>query len=330
LSSRKETKNIAKIIMKNRSKLVSSHRVRRTAVGYKIRNGELTNEVGIIIFVTKKQDEDKLRSLQVEPVPKEIEGVCTDVQEISIYPRLADDARYDPIKGGIATIRFPDPYVGTLGIIIRMRRKLYAITNNHVGANEDVLGMKPPAAKKGDPWVQPSSGSVPADLIARLYKWNRLKPQAPGNINHYDVAIGEIVHRGLSRQVNDSEIQDIGQVRGLEDINLDDIVMKRGRTTLKTVGRVIATDARFYVQYHGYNCDFEDQVAIIGHPDPAVPFSLGGDSGSIIISSEPDSRTNAYKVKALLFAGGVNAETGFDETFASPMRRITNDLLLKI
>lgn len=52
-----------------------------------------------------------------------------------------------------------------------------------------------------------------------------------------------------------------------------------------------------------------------------MPFSLGGDSGSCIISSEPDGCSNAYKAKALLFAGGENEETGFDETVASPIRK---------
>jgi hypothetical protein len=328
-SSKKETQNIAKIIQKRRSELVSDYRIRQTAVGYKIKDGKLTDEVGIIIFVSKKLDESKLQSLQIQPIPKHIEGVVTDVQTARFFPRMADDSRYRPIEGGIATIRHPSQYVGTLGLIVRKRNKLYGITNNHVGANEDVLGTRPPAAKKGDPWVQPSNGSVPRDLIAKLYRWNRLRPQAPSNVNYYDFAMGEIVEPALSGAKN-NEIKDIGAVKGSEDIDLGNIVMKRGRTTLKTVGRVIATDARVYVPYQGYNCDFIGQVLIIGHPDPNVPFSLGGDSGSCIVSSEPDARTNAHKLKALLFAGGENEETGFDETVASPIRRIMRDFALRI
>lgn len=329
MSSKKETDNIAKIIQKRSSELRYDYRIRQTAVGYKIKNGKLTDDIGIIAFVSKKQDESKLRSLQIEPIPKHIEGVVTDVQTIRFFPRRADDSRHRPIEGGIATIRHPSEYVGTLGLIVRKANKLYGLTNNHVGANEDVLGMRPPAAKKGDPWVQPSSGSVPRDLIARLYKWNRLKPQSPGNVNYYDFAMGEIVNPGLAGAKH-NEIKDIGLVKGTEDINLGDKVKKRGRTTLKTTGRVIAVNARVYVPYQGYNCDFTDQVTIIGDPDPNVPFSLGGDSGSCIVSSEQDGRTNAHKAKALLFAGGENEETGFDETVASPIRKIVRDFGLKI
>jgi hypothetical protein len=327
--ARKETQHIANLIQKRRSELISSYRIRQTAVGYKIKDGKLTDDVGIIIFVSKKQDESKLRALQIEPIPKHIEGVITDVQSIRFFPRMADDAKYRPIEGGIATIRYPSEYVGTLGLIIRKGNRLYGITNNHVGANEDVLGMRPPAARKKDPWVQPSNGSVPKDLIARLYKWNRLKPQGPGNINYYDFAMGEIVNPGLS-DAKYNEIKDIGLVKGIEDINLGDKVTKRGRTTLKTTGRVIAVNARVYVPYQGYNCDFAEQVTIIGDPDPKIPFSLGGDSGSLIVSSESDVRTQAHKAKALLFAGGENEETGFDETTASPIRKIVQDFGLKI
>ena len=329
MSSKKETQSIAKIIQKRRSDLLYDYRIRQTAVGYKIKDGKLTDDIGIIAFVSKKQDESKLQTLQIEPIPKHIEGVVTDVQTVRFFPRMADDSRYRPIEGGIATIRHPSRYVGTLGLIIRKANKLYGITNNHVGANEDVLGMRPPAAKKGDPWVQPSAGSVPRDLIARLHKWNRLKPQSPGNVNYYDFAMGEIVNPGLAGAIH-NEIKDIGLVKGTEDINLGDKVMKRGRTTLKTTGRVIAVNARVYVPYQGYNCDFTDQVTIIGDPDPNVPFSLGGDSGSCIVSSEPDGRTNTHKAKALLFAGGENEETGFDETVASPIRKIVRDFGLKI
>jgi hypothetical protein len=329
MSLNKEAQSVAKIIQKRRSELLYDYRIRQTAVGYKIKDGKLTDEIGIIAFVSKKQDESKLRSLQIEPIPKHIEGVVTDVQTVRFFPRIADDSRYRPIAGGIATIRHPSRYVGTLGLIIRKAGKLYGITNNHVGANEDVLGMRPLAAKKGDPWVQPSTGSVPRDLIARLHRWNRLKPQSPGNVNYYDFAMGEIVNPGLAG-AKSNEIKDIGLVKGIEDISLGDKVMKRGRTTLKTTGRVIAVNARVYVPYQGYNCDFTDQVLIIGDPDPNVPFSLGGDSGSCIVSSEPDGRSNAHKAKALLFAGGENEETGFDETVASPIRKVARDFGLRI
>src|SRR5512145_893339 len=105
MESQKMTTKIADTIKKRRTELVSRFRVRQTAVGYKIKSGKLTNEVGIIVFVSKKQDKSKLRSLQVEPIPKHFDGIVTDVQAVRFYPRMADDRRHRPIEGGIATIR---------------------------------------------------------------------------------------------------------------------------------------------------------------------------------------------------------------------------------
>ncbi len=87
----------------------------------------------------------------------------------------------------------------------------------------------------------------------------------------------------------------------------------------------MAVDARVYVPYQGYNCSFEGQVIIVGDPDPNTPFSLGGDSDSFIVSSEANPSTGAYRVKALLFAGGENEETEFDETIGSPIGKIVRD-----
>ena len=35
------------------------------------------------------------------------------------FQGAVDDKRYRPIEGGIATIRYPNDFVGTLGIIIK-------------------------------------------------------------------------------------------------------------------------------------------------------------------------------------------------------------------
>lgn len=324
----RDAKKIAALIKNHRSEFITRYRVRQTAVGYKIKNGKITDNVGIVVYVTKKQSESKLRSLQVEPIPKQIEGIITDVQPVRFFPRRADDTRYRPIEGGIAAIRHPSNYVGTLGLIIKKGNDLYGITNNHVGANEDVAGIKP-SAKKGDPWIQPSSGRPKKDIIARLYRWNRLKPHSPGNTNYYDFAMGKIIGPVLNG-AKDHIIRDVGMVNEIQSIKLGDKVVKRGRTTRKTIGKVIAVHARIYVPYQGYNCDFSNQVTIVGYPNPRKPFSLSGDSGSCIVSLETYGTNKSHKAKALLFAGGENEETGFDETIASPMSKIARDFGFKI
>ena len=332
--SEKLIAHAVKVIEKHHKRLIKMSKVKQMGVGFKITDGQITNTVGLVVFVTKKPTDEQLRTQQIEPLPKQIDGVVTDVVEIpgGFRPRGPDDARYRPFSGGVAMINPRTPGTGTLGLVLRKvgkkSSKLYGLTNNHIGANEDVKGMSPPAAKKGDSWVQPGAhggGKAPKDVIAKLYKWNRLIPSAPGMVNHYDVSVGEIVHDSLPH-AKPYEIMDIGAVKGMDDINLGDKVMKRGRTTLDTTGRVIAVMQSVQVEYSGYPCDFAGQVAIAGD-SPSSPFSLPGDSGSLIVSANVDNE-GAHKAKALLFAGGESSD-GIDITIASLIRRVAKDFRLK-
>jgi hypothetical protein len=240
-----------------------------------------------------------------------------------------DDGRYRPIDGGEAMIMAGVLASGTLGLTVKSNGQLYGITNNHVGANEDVEGQ-PPTAQEGKDWVSPGAhggGQDPQDAFAKLSKWNRLKPQGTGE-NYYDFSMGSIIKANL---VEPYKIKEIGQVEGIEDIELGQKVMKYGRTTRKTVGRVIAVGVHTDVAYgeQGIPCDFVDQVDIVGDPDPAIPFSLPGDSGSAIVSTDGPP----YKLKALLFAGGPgngNGNGNIDHTIASPFQRIANDFNLEV
>jgi len=339
-----KVREVSRVIRKHRLKLISNSKVKQVGVGFKFRNGQMTDTVAIVTFVTKKQTDKELRTQQIEPVAKEIEGIQTDIIEIPggfrLRQPIADDSRHRPLSGGVATINYRLPASGTLGLIVKRRGstssstsdKLYGLTNNHVGANEDVEGLSPPAAKRGDGWTHPGAhggGTVPNDVIAKLYRWNKMKPTAPGVVNYYDVAVGGLIKkRSSAAEATPYNIMDIGRVTGMEDSNLGDKVVKRGRTTLKTNGivAVILQDAE--VEYNGYPCSFTDQIIIVGDPQ-TIAFSQPGDSGSVIVSAKKDSRTNAYKTKALLFAGGTSSN-GIDYTIASPIKRIAKDFGLRI
>ena len=341
----KTVNEVLRVLHKHKTDLILRNKIRRTGVGFKIKDGKVTEDVGIIIFVRNKPSIQALLEERTEPVPKEIEGYKTDIINIPLgfTPRLnrllltsvlLDDLRHRPFSGGAAIINATgEPATGTLGMVVNksgVSDKLYAITNNHVGANEDVEGVEPPTARKGDPITQPGAhggGRVPDDVIANLSEWNRLKPSSPNNVNYYDFAMAEITAESKA-MAKPYEIMGIGKVRGIEEIHLGDKVMKRGRTTQKTIGRVTAVAIESTVDYQGYPCNFMDQVAITGIPE-TTPFSLPGDSGSIIVSANKISGRNSYGVKALLFAGG-RSEDGIDHTIASPIKRIADDFDLDI
>jgi len=295
----------------------------------------MLNTVGILIFVTKKRPKPQLLMQNIELVSKKLDGIPTDVIEIpaGFKPRVVDDARYRPFSGGVAMINYLTQGTGTLGVIVKRlvtSSKLYGLTNNHVGANEDVEGLVPPAAKIGQHWIQPGihgGGKVPNDVIARLYKWNRIKPRAPNQVNYYDAAVGEITAKSLP-QAQAYQVKDIGTIKGIENTKLGDKVLKRGRTTRKTVGMVsgfILPPSIISVEYRGYSCDFTDQIMIVGQPCRS-PFSQPGDSGSLVVSAS--STNGTYKAKALLFAGGRSSD-GIDYTIASPIKRVAKDFGLK-
>lgn len=326
------------VIKTRGDELKSNKKLGPMAVGYKITNGKITDNIGIIAFVTKKYNKTELLANKIEELPKEIDGYPTDIIEIPDGFKLrADDFRHRPFAGGVATVNSKTKGTGTLGLVVRKKSdpfgKMYCITNNHIGANEDLDGMNPSSAKKGDFWIQPGTqggGSVPNDIIARLDTWNRIMPRAPGKVNYYDVAIGEITE-SAEKFARLYEVLGIGSVEDIEDMNIGDKVMKRGRSSLKTVGMVFAKLAypeMIPVDFANYTCDFTDQAIIVGNP-LTTPFSRDGDSGSIITSATKDLNTDAYKAKGLLFSGTQTAD-GTDLSIANPINRIIQDFGLFI
>lgn len=336
-TSKKDVRSISELVKKNHTQLVSNHKVKKFGVGFKSIDGRLTDEISLIVYVRSKQNLSTLRQNNVTPIPKEIDGIKTDVKALPLGVNLQvlrmletvtapDDGRYRPIIGGEAMIMAGVPATGTLGAVVESNGELYGITNNHVGANEDLEGQTP-TAEEGNNWIQPGAhggGQDPQDAFANLSKWNRIKPQALGQDNYYDFSMGRIT---TTDKVRPYEIKEIGKVEGIEDIELGDIVMKYGRTTRKTVGRVIAVGVGHIDIGYGEQplmCDFTDLVDIVGK-DITEPFSLAGDSGSLIVSTD----SAPYKAKALLFAGGPD-EHNINHTFASPIKRIASDFNLDI
>jgi hypothetical protein len=113
----------------------------------------------------------------------------------------------------------------------------------------------------------------------------------------------------------------LGKLAGLGDAILakDDAVSKVGGTTVKTAGRVTAFELDdVVVQFDTGLLRFNNQVEIEGTGD--APFSLGGDSGSLIVDSD-------RRAVGLLFAGGDHGGTnGKGLTFANPLRAVLDAL----
>jgi hypothetical protein len=148
--------------------LLAKPNVVGVAVGLK--NG--VGEPSVVVLVERKVPVAALSA--AESVPKEVDGVKTDVLEIG-YPRAYDSPRdrFRPeIPSGVSIGHYKIT-AGTLGTIVtdRTTGEKLILSNNHVLANSN-------NSLVGDPILQPGSadgGQNPADMVARLERFVTLR-----------------------------------------------------------------------------------------------------------------------------------------------------------
>ncbi len=272
-------------------------------VGEKVTSGMRTGELCVKVLVAKKYPKGKIGA--ADRIPASIDGIPTDIEGVG-YPKkflIPQRRRQRPVPGGVSGGLDRDAvrvrFAGTLGVIVidrEDRHTLYALSNNHVLANEN-------RANVGAGVVQPATldGGRNTARVARL---TRFVPLKFDNVRNWmDAAIAEFVGAvGVSRT-----ILDIGAPTGPGGPSLHLLVRKSGRTTGLTEGivRSIRFDV-FNVQYEQGMVRVDGVMVIEG---VAGSFSRPGDSGSAIV--DPQGR-----VVGLLFAGSDVV------TFAIPISRI--------
>jgi hypothetical protein len=255
-------------------------------------------------------------------IPKTIKGVPTDVIEtgeirvIPPEPLAAADrkARHRPAPGGVS-IGHVNVTAGTFSCLVRRDGAIYILSNSHVIANSG-------DAMKGDAIVQPgiydggqnpedrigsladfvpitfSGGLLPPtecpigngaagalNLVARLFGRTTRVYAAGDTDNYVDAAIALPDPENVS-----PNILKVGIPRGTRVAELGDTLVKSGRTTGLTTGKVEQVNVTVQVQYG------EGKVAVFTDQIMAGAMSQGGDSGSAVL----DSNRN---VVGLLFAG---------------------------
>jgi hypothetical protein len=162
----------------------------------------------------------------------------------------------------------------------------YILSNNHVLADCD-------NASVGDPILQPGliDGGNPNNPIAELTDF---EPIMNGGPKTMDAAIARL----LDINSVDPKILEIGRVEQPPMASgRYQSVRKCGRTTAHTVGIVMGVAEDIRVRYDKVYVNFEDQLAIHSF---SVPFSGGGDSGSLVVDAV------SRRAVGLLFASGLN------------------------
>lgn len=280
-------------------------------VGFKYVKGKRTDEIVVRVLVKEK----KKQVPENQKVPKEINGIKTDVIEMEVFPLvllkaldelapLADSTKYSTAKGGISigperTIPASNGNqyitVGTLGCIVKdnATKNPLLLSNAHVMAVTNDW-------HSGDYMCQPGrmdGGVAGTDRIGSL---DRVVLS-----QHVDGAVCS-----LSGRTHDCSIIDIGDVKGSASAALNAAVSKRGRTTLLTKGFVDSINATISLDYsyvdtgvswvNGFGVHTLKNLIGI-RPDTSVnpKFSDHGDSGSVVIDANK-------KVIGLLFAGNTS------------------------
>ena len=206
---------------------------------------------------------------------------------------------------------------GTIGAFSRSRQdgSSLVLSNNHVLANENTANI-------GDTILQPGrfdGGQDPADKIGTLLKFVPLDFQNP---NYFDCATALI---DGSIQFDAEDLDTAGKLSTATPIALQgqEQLRKIGRTTGLTHGSVSAIEVdNVAVAYDHGQAQFNQQIEIAGNG--GLPFSQGGDSGSLIFDQN-------LAPAALLFAasdrGGPN---GLGVTYANPLQGVLDALAVDL
>lgn len=299
----------------------------------------LPTGVHVVKFLVKTKLPKSLLS-KAETLPKSVNGIDTDVEEVGLIVPLAKarkavraaavlhampnpKARTRPAQPG-CSIGFRDPndsfvMAGTFGALVKdAQGNSYVLSNNHVLANESGVtesGQSHQGLPVGSSIFQQGlldGGKDPADKIAELTRWVDL--HADRTDNKVDGSIAKVVSSSsVSR-----DILFIGTPQGTITATNDMIVHKFGRTTGYRAGRVSSVVFDLTINYEVGPVGFVDQIVIRGLN--SQPFSDSGDSGSAIL----ERSTN--KVIGLLFAGATNGSM----TFANHISDVLSQLRVSL
>jgi hypothetical protein len=265
--------------------------VQGVGIGYKQVGGKETTDLCIVVYVDKKKPASKLAKTDIVPKVVDIDfaggksQVPTDIQVVDEIKALAFTDRIRPVKPGFSIGHYKIT-AGTFGCLVKdtcSPCRIYILSNNHVLANSN-------NARKGDPITQPGrvdGGTTPKDVIARL---SRFVPIRYGGKNKYNLVDAAIALPTSIRHVIPPIIA-AGIPKGTVEAILGMKVIKSGRTTETTTGKVTGIDVTVSVNYGSAG------VAYFRNQILTTNMSKGGDSGSLLLSQADKKATG------LLFAG---------------------------
>jgi hypothetical protein len=185
---------------------------------------------------------------------------------------------------------------GTLGCrCIGFDKTLYALSNNHVFANENLATVGNPLCQPGP--LDSSCSTSAADIIGTLYDFQVLSyTNTTNKVNLMDAAIGKTTADKVDYQTWTPGYGTPSRYPQ-ESVYPGMLVQKCGRSTGYTKGKISSLNTSVIVGYDVGSAKFQGCINI--ESQLRVPtFSAAGDSGSLVVT-QSDRRP-----VGLLFAGG--------------------------
>ena len=270
-------KEIINLCDKNYQSIIDLQNVVGLGLGEKYINNKNTYEKCIHVLVKKKLTPDLIHTDNL--IPKIYKGLKTDVIEFGIPKLCFSTGRSRPLQGGYSIgPKAIEGYTGTLGCIVfkntKKGKEYFALSNNHVlaGGNKFPIGLQ---------ITQPGAddfGIASEDLIGVLYNFipvkfiGLIKPYE----NYVDCAIAKLTNFSLASR----RIQEIGNVKGISKAYINLEVIKIGRTTDLTEGKVNTIGTTIKIKFGKFkSAIFKDQIV-------SDNFVKGGDSGSLLLNKE--------------------------------------------
>lgn len=312
-------------VRRHGSDFLADPNITSIGIGHKVVDGRRTDVVCVQFTVAAKVPPEQVEALGSALIPPSVEvestAVPTDVLErvyapsYVVVPEAAPDARrtrVDPVVPGVSVAGVAES-AGTLGCIVwdTDTGAPHVLSNWHV--------LQGPGGEIGDEVLQP--GPYDDNRVGR----NRLGVVTRSYLGIAgDAAIATIEERGF-----DPTVLDLGVApTELGEPELDDPVVKSGRTTAVTHGRVSRVDVIVRLDYgeageHQVGC-FEIRPDT-GRLPADGELSDGGDSGSAWLFKAGNGRPTRV-LAGLHFAGETDGRDSEEHALACLPRAVFDKL----
>ena len=323
------------ILRKHWQRLIAADGVTSCGVGRRTKDGQRTDEICIQCTVQRKYSPETLQAREMRPLPEYVQDedgnrVGVDVlereyklsHELVTPEKKVEDvnfhqlrrSRLDPMVPGISVSHI-EGSAGTIGAIVfdNQSGQPLILSNWHV--------LQGPEGNIGDAVVQPGPFDESEVLRNRCGQLVRSHLGLAG-----DCAVASIDEREWREEILELAVAPARMARP----NLDDRVVKSGRTTGVTYGIVERVNVVANLSYGG-----DAGVQAIGgfeiRPNPdKLPengeISMGGDSGSVwMLDPEGDAET-ADVVMGLHFAGETNSAPDAEHALACLVTSVAEKL----